>query len=698
METLRPRTEARRHILAYAGFLAVTLIAYYPSLHGTLLWDDEAHVTRPGLRDLHGLWAIWADPKATQQYYPLLNTAFWIEHKVWGDAVLGYHLINVALHALSAYLLVLILRRLSVQGAWLAGALFALHPVCVEAVAWISEQKSTLSGVFYLSAALMYFKFDQSRERRDYGIASLLFACALLSKTVTATLPAALLVMIWWKRGRIDRDRDLRPLSLWLTAGAAAGLTTAWIEKHFVGASGADYSLSIAQRLLLSGRVVWFYFAKLFWPSNLIFIYPHWVIDSRAFWQYGFTFALLAVLIALAAYARKNRAPIAATLFFVGTLFPVLGFLNVFPFLYSYVADHFQYLASLGIIVPAAWFISTRLAVIPARTVASLLMLVLAVLTWRQNHMYTDVQTLYRETIARNPTCWMAHVNLGMELTRTPGHESEAEAHFREALRIKPTDHQAYTNLATLYSSRDGDHRKAVAYLLGAIRIKPDFAEAHFNLGNEYSRLGKSAEALAEYERAVKLSPEFALARTNIGGILIAIPGRREEGIRQLQESIRLAPGLALAHLNLGVALSAIPERSDDAIHELDLARDADPKNPAVHYDLGAILARMPDQSEAAMHEFEETLRIQPAFAEAHVSIANLLLSKPNGRDEAVDEYEAALRTNPNLASAHAGLALALAGIPKRAAEAKEHREIALRLQPGLAKSFRVTTDSVPPN
>ena len=579
METLRPRIEARRHILAYAAFLAVTLAAYYPSLRGTLVWDDEAHVTRPGLRDLHGLWAIWADPRATQQYYPLLNTAFWIEHKVWSDAVWGYHLINVALHALSAYLLVLILRRLNVRGAWLAGAVFALHPVCVEAVAWISEQKSTLSGVFYLSAALVYLQFDESRERREYWLASLLFVCALLSKTVTATLPAALLVVIWWKRGRISRARDLRPLSLWLIGGAAAGLATAWIEKHFVGASGADYSLSILQRLLLAGRVVWFYAAKLCWPSNLTFIYPRWTIDSGALGQYVFTLALLAVLSALAVYARKNRAPLAAMLFFAGTLFPVLGFLNVFPFVYSYVADHFQYLASLGVIVPAAWLFSTRLPPLPARTAGSLLLVILGVLTWRQNHMYVDVQTLYRETIARNAACWMAHVNLGRELSRIPGHESEAEAHFREAIRIKPTDHQAYTNLATLYSSRDGDHQKAVAFLLTAIRMKPDFAEAHFNLGNEYSHLGRPADALAEYERAVKLSPEFALARINLGGILIAIPGRREEGIRQLQESIRLAPGLALAHLNLAVALSTMPGRSEDAIHELDLAKKADPKN-----------------------------------------------------------------------------------------------------------------------
>ncbi|MDE3197445.1 MAG: glycosyltransferase family 39 protein, partial [Acidobacteriota bacterium] len=243
METSSPRTELRRHLLAYTAFLIATLIAYSPSLRGTLLWDDQAHVTRVGLRDLHGLWAIWTDPKATQQFYPLLYSAFWLEHKLWGDATLGYHLLNVALHALGAYLLVLILRRLRLRGAWLAGGIFALHPVCVEAVAWISEQKSTLSGVFYLSAALAYLRFDAERNRRDYFAASALFVCALLSKTVTASLPAALLVVLWWKRGRLDYRRDIRPLLPWLAGGAAAGMTTAWIEKHYVGANGSDFAL-----------------------------------------------------------------------------------------------------------------------------------------------------------------------------------------------------------------------------------------------------------------------------------------------------------------------------------------------------------------------------------------------------------------------------------------------------------------------
>src|SRR5271157_527348 len=192
-----------------ALILGLTLACYWPALRGELVWDDDAHVTRPEIRSVAGLWQIWSDLHATQQYYPLLHSAFWIEHRLWGDAPLGYHLINVLLHAAAACLLVLILRRLRVAGAWLAGLLFAVHPVCVESVAWISEQKNTLSLVFYLLAALAYLRFDRGRRRKWYALALGLFVLALLSKSVTAMLPGALLLVLFWRRGRLSWRRDV---------------------------------------------------------------------------------------------------------------------------------------------------------------------------------------------------------------------------------------------------------------------------------------------------------------------------------------------------------------------------------------------------------------------------------------------------------------------------------------------------------
>ena len=273
-----------------ALMLCATLVAYLPALRGGLLWDDNMHVTRADLRSLHGLWRIWFDLGATQQYYPLLHSAFWLEHRLWGDAVLGYHLTNVVLHAASAFLVVMIVRRLSLPGAWLAGFVFALHPVCVEAVAWISEQKSTLSGVFYLAAALIYLHFDRTRRKSQYFAALGLFVLALMSKTVTATLPAAILVIFWWQRGRLDWRRDVLPLVPWLAVGASAGLFTAWVEStpRLIGAQGPQYALTWLQRLLLAGRVPWFYAWKVLWPADLMFTYPHWKIDSGDLRQYLF--------------------------------------------------------------------------------------------------------------------------------------------------------------------------------------------------------------------------------------------------------------------------------------------------------------------------------------------------------------------------------------------------------------------------
>ena len=295
-------------------------VAYLPALNGGLLWDDLSHITVPELRSLGGLWRIWTEVGATQQYYPMLHSAFWLEHRLWGDSLVGYHLAAVALHSAAAFLLVLILRRLEVRGALFAGLIFALHPVCVESVAWISEQKNTLSAVFYLASAYVYLRFSRDATRThattsvaqpfravDYWLSFALFVCALLSKTVTATLPAALLLVLWWRRGRLEWRRDVLPLIPWFVAAAIAGAFTIWFEHDIIGARGADFTLSVVERLLLAGRVIWFYFAKLVWPAGLNFMYPRWTIDASAPWQYLFSIAAVAMAVALGAASRRAQ-------------------------------------------------------------------------------------------------------------------------------------------------------------------------------------------------------------------------------------------------------------------------------------------------------------------------------------------------------------------------------------------------------
>src|SRR5450755_3096806 len=218
---------------------AATLLAYLPAWNGKPLWDDDAHITRPELRPLHGLVEIWARPGATQQYYPFTHSVFWLEQRLWHDAILPYHLVNILLHVASAVVLLLILRRLKIPGAWLAAAIFALHPVQVESVAWISEQKNTLSAFFFLSAALAYLGYDKTKARWPYIAAFTLFSLGLMSKSVIATFPAVLLVIFWWQRGAIKWRRDVLPLFPFVCFGVGASFMTVWMEKTQIGASGS---------------------------------------------------------------------------------------------------------------------------------------------------------------------------------------------------------------------------------------------------------------------------------------------------------------------------------------------------------------------------------------------------------------------------------------------------------------------------
>jgi protein O-mannosyl-transferase len=549
-QNIRPQNIQPRGIAAFVLILCAATAAYWPALQGTLLWDDERHVTRPDLQSLHGLWRIWFRLGATQQYYPVLHSAFWLEHRFWGDSVLGYHIINVSLHALSAYLLMRIMRRLSLPGAWLGGLIFALHPVCVEAVAWISEQKSTLSAVFYLAAALVYLDFDETLRSGRYWLAAGLFVLALGSKTVTATLPAVLLVILWWRRGRLEWKRDVAPLLPWFAVAVPAGLFTAWVERTIIGAHGSAFALTVPQRLLLAGRVVWFYAWKVVWPAGLAFSYPHWKVDPAVWWQWLFPAGVLAVGCGLCLAARRHRGPLASFLIFVGTLAPVLGFLNVLPFRYSYVADHFQYLASLAIIVPAAaalqrneWRPLWRIG-LPAA-----LLMVLGGMTWRQSAMYTDLETLYRETLARNPESWLARNNLGLLLVQQPGGVPDAIQEYRAAVRLEPDYPESHFNLGSALAHSDPpDRLAAIAEYRNALRLKPDYAEAHNNLGNALTHVpGGTNEAIAEFQAALRIEPDAAEIHANLAGALAQIPGRQQDAIAECRAALRIRPDFAPA-------------------------------------------------------------------------------------------------------------------------------------------------------
>ena len=676
-----------RQIGAAGLLVLLTFIAYWPALKGGLIWDDAAHVTRPELQSLSGLWRIWFQLGATQQYYPLLHTAFWIEHRLWSDSVFGYHCANAILHAAAAILVVWIVRRLSLSGAWLAGFLFALHPVCVNSVAWISEQKSTLSAVLYLAAALTYLYFDQTRRSWQYALALCFFVLALLAKTVTATLPAALLVVFWWRRGRLEWKRDVRPLLAWLGIGASAGLFTAWVERVYIGAAGSDFSLSLLQRALIAGRVIWFYFVKLLWPANLAFIYPHWNIDASVGWQYLLPAAVIAVAAVLWRLARWSRGPLAAFLYFVGTLFPVLGFFNVYPFIYSYVADHFQYLASLGVIVPVASAIAagsdrlpgTARSAAPAFAIA--LVAALGALSWRQAATYRDSETIYEDTLRRNPDSWMAHNNLAAELLDRPGRLNEAMLHLNLALQLKPDSAEALNNLGKALEQTPGRQTEAIARYQAALRIRPSFPEAENNLGRALSESGRAAEAIPHFEAALRYRPGYAEAQSNLGAALLEIPGRVPDAMAQFDQALRANPNLAEAHNGLGSILSDQPGRLPDAIREFQAALRIRPEYAEAHCNLALALSNLPERLPEAVHEFQAALRVRPDYAEAHNGLG-VALSRMDREPEAISQFEAALRIRPDYPEAHNNLGTALSQVPGRLPDAIRHFEAALASNP----------------
>ena len=644
--------------------LIAVIFVYQPVWHGKPIWDDDAHLTPPGLRSSQGLARIWIEPGATQQYYPLIHSIFWVEYKLWGDTTLGYHLINILLHAFSALLLWKILRRLQVPGAYLAAAIFALHPVCVESVAWISEIKNTLSGAFYLGAALVYLRFDRTRNWRFYFVTLGLFLLGLMSKTVIATLPAALLVVFWWQRGKLSWKQDVLPLIPFFLVGIGAGLFTAWVEWKFVGARGSGYNFSIIDRLLIAGRAIWFYLGKLVWPVDLAFIYPRWHVSQTVWWQYLFPITALLVSVGLWLLSRRNRAPLAAWLFFVGTLFPALGFFNVYPFCYSFVADHFQYLAGIGPITLAAAGIAILFRTLMNKQqflepiVCGTLLLVLGVSSWRQSGMYTNIETLWRTTIAKNPNAFLAYNNLGNKLA-LQGKTPDAIAQFRRAIEIKPDYAEAHYNLAIVLD-RQGKPDEAIDNYQKALEINPDFAAAHNNLGTALLNQGRLEEASEHYHQALDKDPAFAEAHSNLG-FLLTKQGGTAEAIEEYRKAIELNPNCAEFYNNLGNLLAA-QRRADEAIGQFQKALEVEPDNAKVRYNLANILSAQGRWDEAIEH-YQQALKQMPDSTHAHYQLGLALQSRGKFA-AAVAQLHKVLELDPKHVMAQNNLAWLLATCP----------------------------------
>lgn len=693
---------------AVFGILILTAAAYFPVARAGFIWDDDFYVTQnPVLRTGDGLYQAWFKIGATPQYYPLVFTTFWIEHHLWGLNPLGYHVVNVVIHALSAVLVWIILRRLGVPGGYYAALIFALHPVHVESVAWVTERKNVLSGLLYLLAMLAYIRFASASlglgevPRRQrwvcYGAAVVFLTLALLSKTVTCSLPAALLLIVYWKRGRLGW-RDVTPTLPLFAIGLAGAKMTTWVEHHVVGAKDLDLGLGAFDRVLLACRAAWFYAGKLAFPDKLAFMYEKWPVDSRVWWQYLFPLGTVLVLGVLWFLRRRiGRGPLVAALYFGGTLVPALGFIDVYPMRYSWVADHFQYLASLGPITLAGVIAgltvrrmsgsSRQIDPVTACIAGAIICLPLGYLTARQASIYRDIETLWRDTIAKTPSAWMAYNNLGGVYSERAQYD-EAERLIRKARELNPDHWQSANNLAIIRMMR-GSYAEALDWAEQAVTAEPRVPDVYITRARILIAMNRYDEAVRGLGIGVQALPDSAPLQYVLGGALLKA-GRALDAIPSLERAISLKPTDPAPYSGLGDALVAAGKPAEAvARYEQSLAIL---ESPAVRLSLAGAL-QAAGQPERAEIELRALLARAPTAHELHSRLGDALRAR--GRiDQAVESYQRALALSGAALDAHYGLAEIYVSRAQPDLARRHLREL-LKLKPDDQRARRLL-DSLP--
>jgi protein O-mannosyl-transferase len=529
----------RAWIWANYSFALVLLItvSYLPVFRAGFVWDDDENILEsPNLHDLAGLQRIWLEPTSTQQYYPLTHTSFWLQAKTSGLWPLPFHVLNLALHVLAALLLLALLRRLAVAGAEFGATLFALHPLNVESVAWVTERKNVLSGALVLAACLYYLRYDelavatplhgeaesQARRRRWLWAASFaLFVLALCAKTAVAPAPAALLVVLVGRRSR-PWLRTATALAPFFAVGAAAGLATAYLERTHVHAEGADFSWTWADRLLIAGRAFCFYPQKLLLPEGLQFFYPRWSIDAHQPLAWCFPLAVLGSLVALVALRRRlGNGPLVAFLVYGLLIFPALGFFNVYFMRFAFVQNHFQYLAGIPVLAAAAAAGTRALTRAPARlrfSVGAALTALCGAYSFSESVTFHDYETLFLTSLKRNPDAWVAAYNLGTRY-QDAGNWQRAIEMYRTARRVRPQDPEVVMNLGSALAEA-GRLPDAISTLREAVRLRPEHADSWLNLAMALELAAEPGAAVPAYEQALRLRPKHTRAKRQLAWLL----------------------------------------------------------------------------------------------------------------------------------------------------------------------------------
>jgi tetratricopeptide (TPR) repeat protein len=678
-----------RAVLGAIALAGLVVVAYLPAMQAGFIWDDDKHITdNPVLTQENGLALAWQLPQISPpsvgppQYYPLTHTTFWLERHIWGVDARGYHLDNILLHAASAILLWLVLWRLRAPGAWVAAALWALHPVQVESVAWITERKNTLSLFLELAALLAYQAFEpglQSDEQDraelsgqkpgrsavrhwdSYALAMIFFIAALLAKTIACSLPVVILLLIWWKRGRVRTNQivSLIPMAL---IGVPLGLYTGYLERVRVGAVGADWQIPAVDRLLIAGRAIWFDLGKLIWPVNLSFSYARWNVDPIFTWQW---FAPAAVALALAALwlarRRLGRGPLAAALIYCVMLGPSLGFANVYPMLFTFVADHYQYAASAAmaaLIVGVASRVRFGREVIRAGAVV--LIAALTMLTYDRARIFRSAESVWRDTITKNPQSWLARENLAViltvEISEPPGEaklgeDSDTVAHRDELLGNDP-----------LTFAR-GRLLEATALYAEVAALRPLHEYVDLNWGDALLGLRQYDDAIARYRHRLwiarmpggpPLTPRVLSTVFRKIAAAQDMSGRHDEALASMRQAVADDPNSMLVRIDLARQFGRM-HRTDEAVAEIMAATNGSDSD-AEHWRVAAWLLWQIGRPVEMQTVLDRYLARFPKDLDGRLELGDFFLEN-NHPDIAEKFFRSALAVDPACAEALAGLA-----------------------------------------
>ena len=626
--------------LAVAALCLLVAASYFPALAAGFVWDDEILAKAAPLHTWSGLAQIWFTPRALLpyegHYWPLLYTTFWLEHKLWGLAPLGYHLVNLLLHSGVVLLLWRLLRRLEVPGAWFAAAVFAVHPLHVESVAWVIGRKDILATVCYLAAVLAYIRFAEMRRWRHYLLAVALFVLGMLSKSIAITLPAALLLWHWWRHGRVTMADCSRTLPFFLVG---LGIVLA-DYVYYSSIEHIAFAYSPLERGLIAARALAFYAGKLLWPAGLTGIYPRWEpgIGDLLAWGGAAGFAA-AVAVLWCGRRQLGRGPLAGVLFFAVALSPVLGFVDFGYMQFSFVADRYQYLAGIGLIAVVVAAVGracqrglgalpehqTRPARLAIGVAGAAILAVSGLLTWNHAGIYRAPGTFFTHVIAHNPQARSAHYNLGNYL-RDKGRYAEAHATYQIALELQPDKPNLLNNIGVLLE-KQGRHEEAITRYREALRLDPQHLISMRNIAQVLTNQGRYAEGLAAAQKVIVHYPGDAQAHHLIGGLL-SKQGRKEEAIARYREALRLNPQHQTAMRNLALVLMQ-QERYAEGLATAQKLITHYPGNAQDHHMVGFGLFHLNRKTEA-LHHYDRALALDPNLKTIREQRQQLLESMTN--------------------------------------------------------------------